>query len=130
MYDTGDIVLINRMSPLFIVKHILTECITQKRSLWLYFLNVTLAGQPVLVYSRCFVVRKLLRALLSWCYIRHFQECKVTDQKQTGRCWIFAALNVMRLGVMETLNLADDFELVSILAAMKTLFVHPWTFIM
>ncbi|CAM9135594.1 unnamed protein product [Pylaiella littoralis] len=39
------------------------------------------------------------------------QECKVTDQKQTGRCWIFAALNVMRLGIVEKYSLADDFEL-------------------
>ncbi|CAM9579888.1 unnamed protein product, partial [Ectocarpus fasciculatus] len=39
------------------------------------------------------------------------QECKVTDQKRTGRCWIFAALNVMRLGVMSKCNLTDDFEL-------------------
>lgn len=41
-----------------------------------------------------------------------WQECKVTDQKRTGRCWIFAALNVMRLGIMSKFNLADDFELV------------------
>ncbi|CAM9671527.1 unnamed protein product, partial [Hapterophycus canaliculatus] len=39
------------------------------------------------------------------------QECKVTDQKQTGRCWIFAALNVMRLGIIEKYGLAEDFEL-------------------
>ena len=43
---------------------------------------------------------------------RVVQECKVTDQKQTGRCWIFAALNVMRLGMLEKYGLADDFELV------------------
>lgn len=40
------------------------------------------------------------------------QECKATDQKQTGRCWIFAALNVWRLGILEKYNLGDDFELV------------------
>ncbi|CAN0131995.1 unnamed protein product [Ascophyllum nodosum] len=39
------------------------------------------------------------------------QECKATDQKQTGRCWIFAALNMMRLGVIAKFNLTDDFEL-------------------
>lgn len=40
------------------------------------------------------------------------KEAKITDQKQTGRCWIFAALNIMRLGIMEKFNLPDDFELV------------------
>ena len=30
---------------------------------------------------------------------------KVCDQKQSGRCWMFAALNVMRLDLMEKLNL-------------------------
>ena len=30
---------------------------------------------------------------------------KVCDQKQSGRCWMFAALNVMRLSLMEKLNL-------------------------
>ena len=43
---------------------------------------------------------------------RMIQECKVTDQKQTGRCWIFATLNVMRLGMLEKYSLGDDFELV------------------
>ena len=35
---------------------------------------------------------------------------KVCDQKQSGRCWMFAALNVMRLDLMEKLNL-DNMEL-------------------
>ncbi|MGX8688504.1 MAG: C1 family peptidase, partial [bacterium] len=30
---------------------------------------------------------------------------KVCDQKQSGRCWMFAALNVMRLDLMKKLNL-------------------------
>lgn len=30
---------------------------------------------------------------------------KITNQKASGRCWMFAALNVMRLEVMEKLNL-------------------------
>lgn len=33
----------------------------------------------------------------------------VTNQKNSGRCWIFAALNVMRLPFMKQLNI-DDFE--------------------
>lgn len=32
---------------------------------------------------------------------------EATSQKQSGRCWMFAALNVMRLEVMEKLNLAS-----------------------
>ena len=30
---------------------------------------------------------------------------KVTNQKQSGRCWMFAALNTMRVEVMKKLNL-------------------------
>lgn len=33
----------------------------------------------------------------------------VTNQKNSGRCWIFAALNVIRLPFMKQLNI-DDFE--------------------
>ena len=35
---------------------------------------------------------------------------KVTNQKQSGRCWMFAATNVFRIEVMKNLNL-KDFEL-------------------
>ena len=35
---------------------------------------------------------------------------KITNQKQSGRCWLFAALNCMRFEVMKKLNL-DTFEL-------------------
>lgn len=30
-----------------------------------------------------------------------------TNQKQTGRCWIFAALNLFRAGAMETMNVRE-----------------------
>ena len=30
---------------------------------------------------------------------------EITNQKASGRCWMFAALNVMRLEIMEKLNL-------------------------
>lgn len=36
---------------------------------------------------------------------------KVADQKQSGRCWMFAALNTMRIQLMNTFKVADDFEL-------------------
>lgn len=32
---------------------------------------------------------------------------KITNQKKSGRCWMFAALNVMRLKVMKKLNLEN-----------------------
>ena len=31
----------------------------------------------------------------------------VTNQKQSGRCWMFAALNLMRVGAMKTMNLKN-----------------------
>lgn len=34
---------------------------------------------------------------------------KITDQEQTGRCWIFASLNVSRISIMEKLNV-EEFE--------------------
>ena len=34
-------------------------------------------------------------------------EFKVCSQKASGRCWIFAALNVMRLGLGKPCNLAE-----------------------
>ncbi|KAI8351085.1 bleomycin hydrolase [Mortierella sp. GBAus27b] len=37
-------------------------------------------------------------------------ESPVTDQKASGRCWIFAALNVFRLEIMTKYNL-EEFEL-------------------
>jgi bleomycin hydrolase len=32
-------------------------------------------------------------------------DWKVTNQKQSGRCWMFAALNLMRVGTMKIMNL-------------------------
>ncbi|AQW21783.1 aminopeptidase [Lentilactobacillus curieae] len=36
---------------------------------------------------------------------------KVADQKQSGRCWMFAALNTMRVRLMNGFKVEDDFEL-------------------
>lgn len=38
------------------------------------------------------------------------EQGKITNQKKSGRCWMFAALNCMRFQVMKKLNL-EDFEL-------------------
>ena len=35
----------------------------------------------------------------------------VANQKQSGRCWMFAALNTMRHAMKDTFNLPGDFEL-------------------
>ena len=43
-------------------------------------------------------------------YSIFLEQGKVTNQKQSGRCWMFAALNCMRFQVMKKLNL-KDFEL-------------------
>jgi len=37
-------------------------------------------------------------------------KTKVSDQKHSGRCWIFAFLNVMRYPMIEKYNLSPDFE--------------------
>ncbi len=34
-------------------------------------------------------------------------EWKVTSQKSSGRCWLFAALNLFRVGAMEKMNISD-----------------------
>lgn len=36
---------------------------------------------------------------------------KVADQKRSGRCWMFAALNTLRHDLRNRLNLPDEFEL-------------------
>ncbi|CEP18297.1 hypothetical protein [Parasitella parasitica] len=38
-------------------------------------------------------------------------EGAATNQKQSGRCWIFAGTNVLRLAVIRKYKLSDDFEL-------------------
>ncbi|KAL9542405.1 hypothetical protein MBANPS3_008636 [Mucor bainieri] len=38
-------------------------------------------------------------------------EGAATNQKQSGRCWIFAGTNVLRLAVIRKYKLNDDFEL-------------------
>lgn len=34
-------------------------------------------------------------------------DWKVTNQKQSGRCWMFAGLNLLRTGAMQKMNIAD-----------------------
>ena len=37
-------------------------------------------------------------------------ELKITDQENSGRCWIFAYLNVLRLKIVKRYNLPTEFE--------------------
>jgi bleomycin hydrolase len=41
----------------------------------------------------------------------HLPENKITSQNHSGRCWLFAALNTLRVVAMKNMNLAEDFEL-------------------
>src|SRR5579875_1452723 len=34
-------------------------------------------------------------------------DWRVTNQKQSGRCWMFAGLNLLRVGAMKAMNLKD-----------------------
>lgn len=40
----------------------------------------------------------------------HLPENKATAQMSSGRCWLFAALNVLRPRAIKAMNLGDDFE--------------------
>src|SRR3954467_9373350 len=40
----------------------------------------------------------------------HLPENAVTSQKQSGRCWLFAALNTFRQRAIKSMNLDDKFE--------------------
>lgn len=41
----------------------------------------------------------------------HLPENTITSQKQSGRCWLFAALNTFRGYAIKSMNLDDKFEL-------------------
>lgn len=40
-------------------------------------------------------------------YSLELNQGKITNQKQSGRCWMFAAMNVMRFDIIKKLNLED-----------------------
>ena len=44
-------------------------------------------------------------------FSHHLAENKITSQKQSGRCWMFAALNTLRVEAIKNMNLDNDFEL-------------------
>lgn len=43
-------------------------------------------------------------------FSNEIKTCDVTDQKKTGRCWMFAGLNMVRMHIAKKLNM-EDFEL-------------------
>lgn len=40
-------------------------------------------------------------------YSHHIDDWAVTNQKASGRCWIFAGLNLLRAGAMKKMNIAN-----------------------
>src|SRR5512146_2677442 len=44
-------------------------------------------------------------------YSHHLTENAATHQKQSGRCWLFAALNTFRTPCIQKMNLDEKFEL-------------------
>jgi len=42
-------------------------------------------------------------------FSHRLDEWSVTNQKRSGRCWLFAGLNLLRVGAMKAMNL-EDFE--------------------
>ena len=48
---------------------------------------------------------------MDWVFSIDIDTGKVADQKRSGRCWMFAALNTMRHSMREKLHMKDDFEL-------------------
>lgn len=52
-------------------------------------------------------VNKSKQALLTHQYSINVESGIITNQKRSGRCWMFAATNVMRLEVMKKLNIKN-----------------------
>lgn len=55
--------------------------------------------------------RDVATALKDTTFSNKLPEMKATSQKASGRCWLFAALNVIRAAMKKEYNLADTFEL-------------------
>jgi bleomycin hydrolase len=53
------------------------------------------------------VVDRELLQTTNHCFSTKLDEWSVTSQKQSGRCWLFAALNLFRAGTMKKLNVKD-----------------------
>jgi bleomycin hydrolase len=43
-------------------------------------------------------------------YSHHLAENKATAQKGSGRCWMFAGCNTLRVAAIKAMNLGEDFE--------------------
>jgi bleomycin hydrolase len=50
-------------------------------------------------------------ATIDHSFSHHLPENKATAQNQSGRCWLFAALNTFRVNAIKSMNLPDDWEL-------------------
>ena len=65
---------------------------------------VTQSGAEGVAVSRPAIMRT------QHAYSHQIETPKVTDQKSSGRCWLFAGLNILRLAAMQKMNL-EKFEL-------------------
>ena len=90
-----------------ITKDFLTECeknFDADRANAVAMNAVTSAG--VLKAAENYQARRQTRHAFSI----QLEQGSITNQKSSGRCWMFAALNVMRFDIIHKLNL-KDFEL-------------------
>eukprot|EP01138_Halocafeteria_seosinensis_P001669 gb/GECG01001710.1/.p1 GENE.gb/GECG01001710.1/~~gb/GECG01001710.1/.p1 ORF type:complete len:472 (+),score=56.74 gb/GECG01001710.1/:1-1416(+) len=69
--------------------------------------NVVTQAHP----SQALVDRERMQSLTNVFSHKVKTEGKATNQSISGRCWMFAALNVLRQSMMEKYNLPSDFEL-------------------
>ena len=52
-------------------------------------------------------INKSVEALMTHQYSINVESGNITNQKRSGRCWMFAATNVMRLEVMKKLKIKN-----------------------
>jgi bleomycin hydrolase len=65
-------------------------------------MNATIANG---IFESCTTVEAVVENRHS--FSLNIEAGDITNQKKSGRCWMFAALNVMRLEIMEKLNLKN-----------------------
>lgn len=79
-------------------------------------LNESFSADPVLKRTQNAIARvsvdelaidHQLATALSTTVSHRIDDWKVTNQKKSGRCWLFAALNLLRVGAKESLGVKD-----------------------
>ncbi|KAI9266126.1 peptidase C1-like family-domain-containing protein, partial [Sporodiniella umbellata] len=70
--------------------------------------NALVNNDPTSVFLNSAAVTRHDRHLFN---VKLDLEGSATNQKSSGRCWLFAGTNIMRLAVISKYKLPDDFEL-------------------